>query len=79
MNACIPLGGSAADLRECLGLVEMVLVLEAMVELAEEFVEQVAIGGGVTVAVLAPLAVMLPRAVPGRAGTTLKLTPSGPQ
>jgi hypothetical protein len=59
MNACIPLGGSAADLRECLGLVEMVLVLEAMVELAEEFVEQVAIGGGVTVAVLAPLAVML--------------------
>jgi hypothetical protein len=31
-----------------------------VVELAEEFVEQMAVGGGVAVAVFPPLAVMLP-------------------
>jgi hypothetical protein len=35
------------------------VVLEAVVQLAEEFVEQIAGGGGMTVAVLPPLAVVL--------------------
>jgi hypothetical protein len=35
------------------------VVLEAVVQLAEEFVEQIAGGGGMTVAVFPPLAVVL--------------------
>jgi hypothetical protein len=35
-------------------------VLQAVVELAEKFVEQMAVGGGVSVAVLAPLTIMAP-------------------
>jgi hypothetical protein len=44
------------------------MVLEAVVELSEEFVEEVSGGGGVAVAVFAPLAVMLARGLIGGGG-----------
>jgi hypothetical protein len=55
----VPLGRVAQRHRKRLGLVEGLVVLEAVVELAEEFVEQVAGGGGMAVAGFPPLAVML--------------------
>ena len=48
------LGRVAQRHRKCLGLVECLVVLQAVVELAEEFVEQIAGGGGVAVAVFSP-------------------------
>jgi hypothetical protein len=56
----VPLGRVAQRHRKCLGLVECLVVLQTVVELAEKFVEQVAGGGGVAVAVFSPLAVVLP-------------------
>ena len=50
--------GVAEPWRNCLGLVEGLLVLQAMVELAEEFVEQVAVRGGVAIIVIPPLLVV---------------------
>jgi hypothetical protein len=59
----VPLGRIAQRLlsvtRKCLGLVECLVVLQTVVELADTFVEQVAGGGGVAVAVFSPAAVVL--------------------
>ena len=53
------LGRGVAQRWECLGFVKGLAVLQAVVNLAEEFVEQVAACRGVSVVVLAPLTVML--------------------
>jgi hypothetical protein len=55
----LPLGGRVQGLVEGLPLVEHLTVLWAVVELAEELVEQIAVGGGMTVPVLPSLAVVL--------------------
>jgi hypothetical protein len=52
-------GRVASGHRECLGYVEGLPVLQAAVELAEELVEKVAVGGGMPAAVFPPLAVVL--------------------
>jgi len=59
LSALPKLGSRAPRCWESLGFVECLIGLQAVVELAEEFVEQMAGGGSMTVPVFAPLPVVL--------------------
>jgi hypothetical protein len=76
----VPLGRAAQRLlsvtRKCLGLVECLVALQTVVELADTFVEQVAGGGGVAVAVFSPAAV--PRLPPSYVARWDVVVSSGP-
>ena len=52
------LGRSAARQRKCFGAIEGLVVLEAVIKRAEEFVEQVTVGRCMPIAVFAPLTVV---------------------